>query len=281
MAGWNTLVQPETLAIALQRDDLVVVDCRFSLVDPNIGESAYRQAHVPGAVYAHLDRDLADPGQPTAGRHPWPTGDAFRTRLEQWGITPDTQVVAYDDEDGAFAARLWFLLRAFGHEKVAVLDGGWKRWITLGLPTETVVQRRLPTSYRGAFDASRLVGTEGVVEHLASGGVLLDARARDRFRGEHEPIDRVAGHVPGAINRPYADNLEGGRLKPPARLADEYRALLQDRTAEDVVVMCGSGVTACHLLLAMERAGLRGARLYTPSWSGWSADPALPIATGD
>lgn len=281
MAGWNTLVQPETLSIALPRDDLAVVDCRFSLIDPNIGESAYRQSHIPGAVYAHMDRDLAAPGQPGAGRHPWPTSDAFRTHLEQWGITPGMQVVAYDDGEGAHASRLWFLLRVFGHEKVAVLDGGWKRWIALGLPTETLVRRRLPTSYRGAFDLTRLVDTQGVIEHVQAGGLLLDARAPDRFRGEQEPIDRVAGHVPGARNRPYVENLEEGRLKSPSRLADEYRALLQGRSAQDVVVMCGSGVTACHLLLAMERAGLGGARLYTASWSGWSADPARPVATGD
>ncbi len=280
MAGWNTLVQPETLGIALHRDDLVVVDCRFSLVNPNIGESAYRESHVPGAVYAHLDRDLAAPGQPGAGRHPWPASDAFRERLESWGITPDTQVVAYDEGEDAYAARLWFLLKAFGHEKVAVLDGGWRRWVSLGMPTETMTPRRLPTSYRGVFDATQLVDADGVAAHLASGGLLFDARAPERFRGEQEPIDRVAGHVPGAVNRAYSENLEGGRLKSPMRLADEYRALLQGRSAEDVVVMCGSGVTACHLLLAMERAGLKGARLYPGSWSGWIADPQRAVATG-
>lgn len=281
MAGWTTLVQAETLGIALSRNDVVVVDCRFSLIDPNAGESAYRQSHVPGAVYAHLDRDLAAPGQPGAGRHPWPEADRFRARLEQWGITADSQVVAYDDGDGAYAARLWFLLRTFGHEKVAVLDGGWKRWTSLGLPTETFVSRRLPTSYRGGFDRSRLVDSEGVQAHLDAGGLLLDARAPERFRGEQEPMDRVAGHVPGAVNRPFAENLTGGRLKPPAELADEYRALLQGRAADEAVVMCGSGVTACHLLLAMERAGLKGARLYTGSWSGWIGDPARPVATGE
>ncbi len=282
MSGWTTLVQAETLAIALERSDLAIVDCRFSLVDPAAGESAYRESHVPGAVYAHLDRDLAGPpGRAGEGRHPWPNAEDFRARLEQWGITPATQVVAYDDADGAHAARLWFLLRDFGHGKAAVLDGGWKRWVSLGLPTETRVQRRLPTSYRGAFDATRLADGDAVQRHLASGGVLLDARARERFRGEVEPLDRVAGHVPGALNRPYADNLSEGRFKPPVQLADEFRALLAGRPAEQVVAMCGSGVTACHLLLAMERAGLKGARLYTGSWSGWIADPAHPVATGD
>lgn len=280
MSGWTTLVQAETLAIALQRDDLVVVDCRFRLVDPNAGESAYGEAHIPGAVYAHLERDLSTPGQVGAGRHPWPKPDVFRARLEHWGIAPGTQVIAYDDGDGSHAARLWFLLRLFGHEKVAVLDGGWKRWTALGLPTDSAMRRRVPTSYRGAFDTTRLVDADGVRAHLDAGGLLLDARAPERFAGDEEPIDRVAGHVPGARNRPYSENLDNGRFKTPVKLAEEYRALLDGRDPADVVVMCGSGVTACHLLLAMERSGLRGAKLYTASWSGWSADPARPVATG-
>jgi len=250
-------------------------------VDPNAGESAYREAHIPGAVYAHLESDLAAPGLAGAGRHPWPDAEQFRARLEQWGITVQSQVVAYDDADGAYAARLWFLLRVFGHEKVAVLDGGWKRWTSLGLPSESFTQRRLPTSYRGAFDPARLVDAGQVQAHVDAGGLLLDARAAERFRGEQEPIDRVAGHVPGAVNRPYADNLSAGRFKPPTQLADEYRALMQGRAPEDVVAMCGSGVTACHLLLAMERAGLKGAKLYPGSWSGWIGDPSRPVATGD
>lgn len=280
MAGWTTLVQAETLAVALDRSDLAIVDCRFSLVDPAAGESAYRQSHLPGAVYAHLDRDLSGPARPGAGRHPWPRAEDFRARLEQWGIAPRTQVVAYDDGDGAYAARLWFLLRTFGHEKAAVLDGGWKRWVALGLPTESQSRRRLPTSYRGAFDQTRLADSEAVRAHLAAGGLLLDARAPERFRGEIEPVDRAAGHIPGAVNRPFADNLAEGRFKPPGQLADEYRALLAGRSPDRVVAMCGSGVTACHLLLAMERAGLQGARLYTGSWSGWISDPKRPIATG-
>ncbi len=281
MAGWTTLVQTETLAIALARKDLAIVDCRFSLVDPNAGESAYRESHVPGAVYAHLDRDLARFGAVGAGRHPWPTAQAFTASLERWGISRDSQVVAYDDADGALAARLWFLLRTMGHEKVAVLDGGWKRWVALGMPTESFVRPRMPSHYAGAFDPSRLADADAVRTHLDAGGTLLDARAPERFRGDDEPLDRVAGHVPGAISRPYALNLVDGRMKPPMQLADEYRALLQGRDAGEVVAMCGSGVTACHLLLAMERAGLRGARLYPGSWSEWITDPARPVATGD
>jgi thiosulfate/3-mercaptopyruvate sulfurtransferase len=189
-------------------------------------------------------------------------------------------VVAYDEADGAFAARLWFLLRTLGHEKVAVLDGGWKRWTTLGLPVDSRVPAPAPAHYPGDFDRSRLLDAEQVQLRLASGELLVDARGADRFRGENETIDRVAGHVPGAVNRPFAVNLADGRFKPPAQLADEFRALLGGHAPERMMVMCGSGVTACHHLLAMERAGVRGARLFTGSWSGWISDPRRPVARG-
>ena len=280
MAGWTTLVQAETLSVALGRPDLAIVDCRFSLLDPAQGEQAYQRSHLPGAVYAHLERDLSDMSRLGEGRHPWPEVGAFTARLARLGIAPTTQVIAYDDGDGAYAARLWFLLRVLGHEKVAVLDGGWNRWTALGLPVSTALPSVITTRYDGDFDASRLFDADAVEVHLARGGLLLDARAPPRFRGEEEPIDRVAGHVPGAVNRPFADNLKDGRYKPPMELADEYRALLAGRDPADVVVMCGSGVTACHDLLAMERAGLRGAKLYGGSWSGWIADPSRPVATG-
>lgn len=280
MSGWTTLVQAETLAIALGRADLAILDCRFSLAAPGAGERAYLEGHIPGAYYAHLDRDLSDLRRTGAGRHPWPDAADFTARLGAWGITPQTQVVAYDDGDGAHAARAWFLLRALGHEKVAVLDGGWKRWTTLGLPVDSKVPAPAHARYRGEFDATRLLDVEAVQARLAAGGLLVDARAADRFRGENETIDRVAGHVPGAINRPYAQNLADGRFKTPAQLAEEFRALLGTHAPEETMVMCGSGVTACHHLLAMERAGLRGAKLFTGSWSGWIADPARPVATG-
>jgi thiosulfate/3-mercaptopyruvate sulfurtransferase len=279
MSGWNTLVQAETLAVALGRNDLAIIDCRFSLANPTAGESAYLTGHLPGAVYAHLDRDLSDMAQHGAGRHPWPTSAGFTAKLGEWGITPGTQVIAYDDGDGAHAARFWFLLRALGHEKVAVLDGGWSRWTALGLPVETQVRKPITAKYNGAFDTSRLLDAAQVQARLDAGEMLIDARANERFRGESEPIDRIAGHVPGAVNRPYAQNLVDGRFKTPMQLADEFRALLAGAPAERVMVMCGSGVTACHHLLAMERAGLRGARLFTGSWSGWIADPSRPIAT--
>ncbi|MFL6592547.1 MAG: sulfurtransferase, partial [Luteimonas sp.] len=272
--------QAETLAIALGRSDLVVVDCRFALANPTGGQSAYLLGHIPGAVYAHMDQDLSDHRKRGQGRHPWPESADFTARLERWGISPRHQVVAYDDGDGAFAARFWFLLRALGHEKVAVLDGGWSRWTALGLPADSSTPRREQQQYPAQFAAERLLDPDQVQARLAEGDLLIDARASDRFRGENELIDRIGGHVPGAINRPYQDNLVEGRLRPPVELAAEFRALLGLTPPDRVIVMCGSGVTACHHLLAMERAGLTGAKLFTGSWSGWISDPARPVATG-
>ena len=278
--AWNPLVQPGAVASALGAPDVVVVDCRFSLGDTEAGARAYREGHLPGARYAHLDRDLSGPAGPGRGRHPWPDADAFSRRLSAWGIAPRSRVVAYDAGDGAFAARLWCLLRMLGHDRVAVLDGGWARWTALGLPVDATVPDPEPASYEGRFEASRLLHADATIRHLDRGGVLVDARGAERFRGEVEPIDPVAGHVPGAVNRPYTANLEDGRFKPADRLRAEFDALLGGRGADALVAMCGSGVTACHHLLAMEHAGLPGAGLFTGSWSGWISDPARPVATG-
>ena len=280
MSGWTTLVPAETLAIAVGRPDVVVVDCRFSLLNPGAGELAYQQGHVPGAVYAHLDRDLSDHRKHGQGRHPWPDAADFTARLGQWGISPTHQVVAYDDGDGAYAARLWFLLRMLGHEKVAVLDGGWSRWTSLGLPVDTRIPAPAPQRYVAQFDQSRLLDAAQVQARLDAGDLLIDARGAERFRGEVEPMDKVAGHVPGARNRPYASNLVDQRFKKPVQLAEEFRELMGDHPAENTIVMCGSGVTACHHLLAMERAGIKGTKLFTGSWSGWIADGSRPVATG-
>jgi thiosulfate/3-mercaptopyruvate sulfurtransferase len=283
MSGWNTVVQAETLAVALDRADLVVLDCRHTVIDSGAGELAFQRGHVPGAHYVHLERDLSDMTKGGDGRHPWPQASVFTAKLTTWGITPKHQVVAYDDDTGAIAARLWFMLRLLGHEKVAVLDGGWSRWTALGLPVDTHYRPVAPASvqYVADFDHARLLDADAVQMRLAAGELLLDARAADRFRGENELLDRIAGHVPGATSRPFAQNMADGRLKPPMQLADEYRALLGERTPAQAIAMCGSGVTACHILLAMERAGLRGGRLYTGSWSGWISDPSRPIATGE
>ncbi|MGJ7901333.1 sulfurtransferase [Lysobacter sp. 1R34A] len=282
MSDWTTLVSAEDLAAALGRDDLIVVDARFALNDGDAGEAAYRQAHVPGARYAHLDRDLSDHRKRGGGRHPWPEADDFTAALGRWGITPQHQVVVYDNGDGALAAaRLWFLLRVLGHRRVAVLDGGWQHWTALGLPSDDLVPTPSPTRYEAGFDARRVLDAQDVRSLLDSGGLLIDARAGERFRGEVEPLDRVAGHVPGARNRPYADNLAGGRFKSSETLASEFAPLLAGQPPAQTAVMCGSGVTACHHLLAMAHAGYDGAALYTGSWSGWIEDPQRPVAVGE
>ncbi len=278
---WTTLIAAEDLAARLGQEDLVVLDATASLVDPEAARAAYHEAHVPGAHHVDLARDLSGPHRPGAGRHPWPEEAHIRGVLGRVGATPAHQVVVYDAGDGALAAaRAWFLLRALGHRRVAVLDGGWSRWRALGLPVERAVPAPGATQYEARFDRSRLLDVEDIRAHLASGGVLVDARAAERFRGDVEPIDRRAGHVPGARNRPFVENLRDGRFKPAEDLAAEFRALLGAVPTERVAVMCGSGVTACHHLLAMEHAGLGGARLFTGSWSGWIEDPARPIETG-
>lgn len=265
MSDWTTLVSAEDLAAALGRDDLIVIDTRTSLTDRAASEQAYRQAHIPGARYADLDRDLSDHRKPGGGRHPWPDAADFVATLGRWGVTAQHQVVAYDAADGALAAsRLWFLLRVLGHRRVAVLDGGWQR----------------PTAYEAGYDARRLLDAQQVRSLLDSGGLLIDARAGERFRGEVEPLDKLAGHVPGARNRAYSLNLDDGRFKSPQALAQEFSPLLQGREPAQVAAMCGSGVTACHHLLALAHAGFDGAGLYTGSWSGWIEDPQRPVATG-
>lgn len=279
---WTSLVTPEALLPVLGADDVVIVDCRFSLMEPEAGLRDYRQSHLPGAHYAHLDSDLSDHGKHGQGRHPWPDAASFAARLAAWGIGATTQVVAYDGGDGAHAARLWCLLRLLGHAHVAVLDGGWAQWTALGLPVDAgLPETGLAAPRPLAFDATRLFDADAVQAHLARGGLLVDARAGERFRGEVEPIDPVAGHVPGARNRPYAANLAAGRFKPAAQLREEFESLLDGRDPAELVAMCGSGVTACHHLLAMAHAGLPGAGLFTGSWSGWISDPARPIACGD
>jgi len=280
--NWTTLVSAEDLAAALGRDDVIVFDTRHSLAEPEAGEAAHRAAHIAGAFYAHLDRELSDHRKQNDGRHPWPELQDFTAALGRWGVTPQHQVVVYDASEGALAAaRMWFLLRTLGHRRVAVLDGGLQRWQALGLPVEADMPVARPAPpYPATFDQSRLLDAAQVQAHLDAGGMLLDARAAERFRGDVEPIDRVAGHVPGARNRPYALSMRDGRFRPGQELADELAQVLQGRDPREVVAMCGSGVTACHLLLALEHAGIEGARLYTGSWSGWIQDPSRPIAHG-
>jgi thiosulfate/3-mercaptopyruvate sulfurtransferase len=283
---WTTLVSAETLAASLGDPRLVLVDARAMLSDPDAGERAWRASHLPGAGFVHLERDLSDHRKPAShGRHPLPEADAFARVLARLGIDPGTQVVVYDGGDGAMAAaRFWWLLKLAGHDAAAVLDGGFARWTALGLPvSDAPVAARTDTPARAlAFDRSRIVDTDEVVARLEQApGWLIDARGAERFRGDVEPIDPVAGHIPGARNRPFPRNLRDGTFKPAAELRAEFDALLAGRDPRDVVLQCGSGVTACHHLLAMEHAGLPGARIYAPSWSGWVDDRTRPVATGD
>jgi thiosulfate/3-mercaptopyruvate sulfurtransferase len=282
---WETLVDAETLAAHLGEDALRLVDARFTLggADANAGEAAWRAGHLPGAGYVDLDRDLSDHRKPAShGRHPMPDARDFRAVLARLGITPDVQVVVYDHGDGAMAAaRFWWLLRLLGHRRVALLDGGFARWQALGLPVAADVPAVAPGAYAGAFDASQIVDADEVAHTVPSGAaLLLDARAAERFRGDVEPLDVRAGHIPGARNRPDSQNLADGRFAPRHVLREQFDALLGDTPPSRVVLSCGSGVTACHNLLAMEHAGLRGARVYAGSFSGWISDPTRPVELG-
>jgi thiosulfate/3-mercaptopyruvate sulfurtransferase len=278
----NPLIDAASLARRLDDPGCVIVDCRFTLTDPAAGRAAYSRAHIPGARYADLDRDLARPPDPGEGRHPLPTTEDFARRLGSWGVAPDSTVVAYDEGGGAIAARLWWMLRWIGHERALVLDGGLAAWEAAKLPVEADAPRIRPTTYAPrSVDAAAVVTTAQVEPALAAGSVLVDARGAVRYRGEQEPIDPVAGHVPGAVNRPFSENLTAsGRFKDPAVLRTEIEALLGGRAAGEAIAMCGSGVTACHLLLAMAVAGLEGGRLYAGSWSEWIRDPRRPVRTG-
>ena len=280
----RTLIDARQLSELTRERDVLIVDCRFDLADPVRSASEYAQGHIPGAVYADLNRDLSDLSKPALGRHPLPDAAAFSAVLGRWGWTPGTPVVAYDDANGALAAaRLWWMLRLIGERDGAVLDGGLSAWKAAGLPLSAEIPRCTQTKVAVELDRAQIVETEALSQMLKNPQfVLLDARAAPRFRGEVEPIDAVAGHVPGARNRPFSGNLAAdGRFKPAATLRAEFQALLGAHVPGEVINMCGSGVTACHNLLAMEHAGLTGARIYAPSWSGWIADPARPVAKGE
>jgi thiosulfate/3-mercaptopyruvate sulfurtransferase len=278
----EALVSTGWLAGQLGQPDLRVVDVRWYLDPARRGRDAYAAGHIPGAVFLDVDRDLSAPGggrgRPS-GRHPWPPAAQVARVMSEVGIGPGVRVVAYDDQAGATAARLWYLLRAYGHDDVAVLDGGLGKWRAEGRPLDTAVPAPVPAAFEARPRAGWVVTKAEMIGRPPHARVL-DARAGERYRGEAEPVDPRAGHIPGAVSAPFADNLTGGAtpvFRPPAELRARYAALGADRT--EPVVYCGSGVTACHDLLALHVAGLRG-RLYAGSWSEWSADPALPVATG-
>ena len=278
----RTLESAASLAAMLEDPLLRLLDCRFDLGDPDAGAAAYAAGHIQGAHYAHLDRDLSGPRAPWSGRHPLPEPEPLAASFGAFGIDASTRVVAYDEASGMYAARAWWLLRWLGHERVAVLDGGLAAWRAAGLPLVTAVPAASPRTFIARPAAERHVSADEVAALLARRAcLLLDARAAERFEGKVEPLDPQAGHVPGARNHPYLRNLGAdGRFLLPEQLRALFLPLLAGRPSSELVSMCGSGVSACHTLLALEIAGLGGARLYPGSWSEWCRDPGRPVAVG-
>jgi thiosulfate/3-mercaptopyruvate sulfurtransferase len=277
--AFTTVVDSATLAAHLADPDWVVFDCRFDLSKPDAGQRAYAEAHIPGARYAHLDNDLSSPITATSGRHPLPDAQLLAEKLGRWGVGGRTQVVAYDGGAGAVAARLWWLLRWLGHEAVAVLDGGLAKWQKEQRPLTNDAPTITPAVFEVTIDQSLWVPTSIVEQSLTQDShLVLDARAVPRFKGAVEPIDKVAGHIPGAVNRPFDNNVDAqGCFLARDVLRSQFQELLQGREPAQVINMCGSGVTACHNILAMERAGLFGAKLYPGSWSEWIRDSRRPV----
>jgi thiosulfate/3-mercaptopyruvate sulfurtransferase len=283
----TTLIEPAQLMQHLGDSDWAIIDCRFDLARPEWGAAAFAAAHIPHALYAHLDQDLAAPRTARSGRHPLPPVEVLAATFGSWGIDERVQVIAYDQGSGAFAARLWCLLRWLGHSQVAVLNGGLAAWERAGLPLSTATGQRSARRFTARPDARLLAGGSEVAAAVRSGALargeqlLIDARSADRFAGENETIDPVAGHIPGARNHPFAGNLDAqGRFLEAGQLRHAWQNTLRGGSPAQLIAMCGSGVTACHNLLALELAGLPGARLYAGSWSEWITDPAHPVARG-
>lgn len=287
-ADLSPLITTDALAAALESDHAapagwVVFDCRFDLAKPEAGRRVYEEGHIPGARYADLDKDLSGAVGPHDGRHPLPDREQFRDWLGAQGVGPQTRVVSYDDASGAFAARLWWLLRWLGHEYAAVLSGGMAAWQAAGLDSSD----EMPTAAQFSpypetgLNPAMVVSASAIPGELAAAKQLVDVRAPERYSGAVEPLDPVAGHVPGAVNFPFQNNLDaGGLFLDAATIRSQVEDFIGGRSSDEVIAMCGSGVTACHLLLAMEAAGLRGARLYPGSWSEWIRDPERPVARG-
>ncbi len=279
---FTTLISANDLSKHLEDPAWAFFDCRFDLEDPDAGEIAYRKGHIPGAVYVHLERDLSAPQTGMNGRHPLPTTDQLAETFSRLGIHDGLQVVAYDDDGGMYAARLWWSLRYMGHLQAAVLDGGLTAWLDEELPTESGSK----ATEAAQFFPRRIEDLHVTLEELEEARAdeeptLVDAREPDRYRGDSEPIDPVAGRIPGALNFYWKDALDAeGRFHPPEALGEMFDELLERRAGSQTIAYCGSGVSACHLILAMEHAGIEGVKLYSGSWSEWSSDPSRPIATG-
>jgi len=280
----ETTINPPAAREHLGDDGWAFIDCRFSLTDTGRGEREYQEAHIPGAVYAHLDRDLSGPVVPgVTGRHPLPSPDSLARTFSRLGIGERTHVVAYDESSGAMvAARLWWLLKWAGHDTVAVLDGGLAAWRLLGFPCAGGGEARAVTAFAASFRPEMIVSVEELTAALRDPGFLvLDSRSADRYQGLNETIDPVAGHIPGALSAPYGENLSvDGSFRTPAELADRFRRLTSGKDAGHTVFYCGSGVTAAHNVLALARAGAGLAKLYPGSWSEWITDPRRPVAAG-
>jgi thiosulfate/3-mercaptopyruvate sulfurtransferase len=274
------LVNADWIASRLGRPDVKIVDARFNLSDTSAGRRAYDAAHLPGAVYMHLDDDLSGTVTRSSGRHPLPPVEVFAESLGVSGIRDTDTVVVYDAAGGAIAARCWWMLRWLGHEKAAILDGGFSAWSAGGYPVESGKPAVSPAIFNARPQARMVVSTDEVLDGMSRGEILVvDAREAERFQGLAEPIDTVAGRIPGAVNFPFRDNLTAcDRLLPASELRRRWIGKLSGRAPQQVVCMCGSGVTACLDLLAMELAGLEGARLYAGSWSEWIRDPNRPVA---
>jgi thiosulfate/3-mercaptopyruvate sulfurtransferase len=281
MTHYTTLIDVATLA-TLDPASYLLFDCRFELGNAVWGESEFARAHLPGAQYLHLDRDLSGPVTPDSGRHPLPDPRDFAARLAALGVGPDCQLIAYDQGNGAYAARLWWLARWIGLRHVAVVDGGIAAWRNAGLPLVQQVDPRPPQDLPLRLDGNAALSSAQVEElRQRPGNLLIDARGAERFAGRNETIDPVAGHVPGARNTPFPDNLGvEGRFLSAELLRQRWKTVLGSMPASSLIAMCGSGVTACHNLLALEHAGLTGGRLYAGSWSEWIRDPHRPVATG-
>lgn len=274
----GNLIAPEELAKLLDDPKLRIVDTRFDLKETSAGRQAYDQGHIPGALYFDLDEDLSAPPSAGTGRHPLPDMQTFARKLGERGIGNDHLVVVYDDAHGLFAGRMWWLLRFAGHDSVKLLDGGLSGWTEMGGELVSEAPLYQQADFELDVRTEMAVDKDYVERNLGNPEVLLiDARAPERYRGEIEPLDPKAGHIPSAINRPFSENLEQGRFRPPEALRQRYEIAAD---AEEVVVYCGSGVSAAHDVLAMEEAGLPTPRLYVGSWSQWSSDPDAAVATG-
>ncbi len=279
--SYTTVITPKQLEPHLEELNWAIFDCRFDLVQPQWGDEHYLIEHIPGAVYVHLDHNLSAPKNGTNGRHPLPGIEVVAEYFSGLGIDDGTQVIVYDSRGGGIAARLWWMLKHVGHEAVAVLDGGFPEWNRLGLPVRANREVRVPRQFKPRLIPDIKVVAEEVLERISQGSsLLIDSRAPERYRGEEEPFDPIAGRIPGAVNRFWQANLDAdGRFRDPDILRAEFNTLIGDIAPSDTIVYCGSGVTGCHNVLSMTYAGVQGVRLYAGSWSEWSSDPSRPIMT--